>query len=106
MAKNIKQAVKKYYGEEIQETADLKTNVCVPLDSIPDYMGSVISLVNDEIKRKYYGCGSPIPLCTEGLKVLDVGCGTGRDCYYYVKAGGRRRVRVWYRYDRKSDRSR
>jgi ubiquinone/menaquinone biosynthesis C-methylase UbiE len=88
MAKNIKQAVKKYYGEEIQETADLKSNVCVPLDSIPDYIGSVISLVNDEIKRKYYGCGSPIPLCIEGLKVLDVGCGTGRDCYIMSKLVG------------------
>ena len=44
MAKNIKQVVKKYYGEEIKETADLKTNACVPLGSVPDYIGSVISL--------------------------------------------------------------
>lgn len=88
MAENVKQAVKKYYGEEIQETSDLKSNACVPLDSIPDYIGSVIPLVNDEIKRKYYGCGSPIPLCIEGLKVLDVGCGTGRDCYIMSKLVG------------------
>lgn len=32
---------------------------------------------------RYYGCGSPFPVGLEGsgLRVLDLGCGTGRDCY-------------------------
>ncbi|MHC4488684.1 MAG: methyltransferase domain-containing protein, partial [Planctomycetota bacterium] len=46
-------------------------------------------LINDEIKAKYYGCGSPIPLCIEDLKILDLGCGTGRDCYVMSKLTGR-----------------
>ncbi len=74
---DIKQTVKKYYGEELQGTSDLKTNACCTLDSFPDYIRKIIPLLNDEIKTKYYGCGSPIPLCIEGLKVLDVGCGRG-----------------------------
>lgn len=32
---------------------------------------------------RYYGCGSPFPVGLQGsgLRVLDLGCGTGRDCY-------------------------
>jgi ubiquinone/menaquinone biosynthesis C-methylase UbiE len=45
-------------------------------------------LINDEIKAKYYGCGSPVPLCIEALKILDLGCGTGRDCYVMSKLAG------------------
>ena len=31
--------------------------------------------------NKFYGCGSPIPQSIEGATILDLGCGSGRDCY-------------------------
>jgi ubiquinone/menaquinone biosynthesis C-methylase UbiE len=31
--------------------------------------------------RRFYGCGAPVPLGIEGLRVLDLGSGSGRDCY-------------------------
>lgn len=34
-----------------------------------------------EIMAKFYGCGAPLPLGIQGLRVLDLGSGTGRDCY-------------------------
>ncbi len=34
-----------------------------------------------EESEKFYGCGAPLPLGIEGLKVLDLGSGSGRDCY-------------------------
>lgn len=85
---DVKKTVKEYYGGEIQKTSDLKTDACCVSDSVPDYIGRVIPLISSEIKAKYYGCGSPIPLCLEGLKVLDIGCGTGRDCYVMSKLVG------------------
>lgn len=31
--------------------------------------------------EKFYGCGAPLPSGVEGLRVLDLGSGSGRDCY-------------------------
>lgn len=80
--------VKKYYGEVVQKTSDLKTDACCTADALPVHIKKVLPLIEDEIKSKYYGCGSPIPLCIEGLKILDLGCGTGRDCYIMSKLVG------------------
>jgi ubiquinone/menaquinone biosynthesis C-methylase UbiE len=55
---------------------------------MPDYIKRILPLIHDDIKAKFYGCGSPIPLCIDGLKVLYVGCGTGRDCYIMSKLVG------------------
>lgn len=84
----MEENVKRYYGEELEKTSDLKTGACCSADLIPDYVKDALMLINDEIKMKYYGCGSPIPLCVEGLSVLDMGCGTGRDSYAMSKLVG------------------
>ncbi|MHC4488746.1 MAG: methyltransferase domain-containing protein, partial [Planctomycetota bacterium] len=68
--------VKKYYGEVVQNSSDLKTNACCVSEPAPARLSEALLLINDEIKAKYYGCGSPIPLCIEDLKILDLGCGT------------------------------
>lgn len=38
-------------------------------------------MIHEEVTAKYYGCGICIPECLEGLKVLDLGCGAGRDVF-------------------------
>ncbi len=80
--------VKKYYGKVVQKTSDLKTDACCTADALPVHIKKVLPLIENEIKSKYYGCGSPVPLCIEGLKILDLGCGTGRDCYVMSKLVG------------------
>ncbi|KAJ1679032.1 hypothetical protein EV182_002872 [Spiromyces aspiralis] len=49
---------------------------------------NAIARVPQAIRDRYYGCGTPLPLGIEGLRVLDLGCGAGRDCYVAAKLVG------------------
>jgi len=83
--------VSEYYGKVLQTKKDLKTSACCTLDKAPVYVREPLKLIEDEIQTKFYGCGSPIPLVLEGMKILDLGCGTGRDCFvlsYFVGEQG------------------
>ena len=84
----VKETVQQYYGEVLQGTTDLKTNACCTIDALSDHIRDLLPLIHEEITSKYYGCGSPIPCAIGGLHVLDVGCGTGRDCYLMSKLVG------------------
>ncbi len=88
MSFDIKESVREYYGEKIQKTSDLKTGACCDCDTSPDYIKNILPLIHEEIKTKYYGCGTVVPLCLKGLKVLDVGSGTGKDCYIMSRLVG------------------
>jgi arsenite methyltransferase len=85
---DVKAGVRDYYGKELQSSADLKTTACCTTDALPGHIREVLSFIAEEIKAKYYGCGSPLPLVLEGLKALDLGCGTGRDSYVLSKLVG------------------
>ena len=38
--------------------------------------------------QRYYGCGLIIPEALEGMYILDLGSGAGRDCYLLSKLVG------------------
>eukprot|EP00448_Togula_jolla_P001130 CAMPEP_0170613130 /NCGR_PEP_ID=MMETSP0224-20130122/24106_1 /TAXON_ID=285029 /ORGANISM="Togula jolla, Strain CCCM 725" /LENGTH=348 /DNA_ID=CAMNT_0010938707 /DNA_START=77 /DNA_END=1123 /DNA_ORIENTATION=+ len=78
-------SVKEYYGEVLKSSSDLKTSACCTLKAPHPTIEKILDKVPDEIKDKYYGCGTPLPFGIEGLSVLDLGSGSGRDCY--VAAG-------------------
>lgn len=78
---NIEQETKKYYGETLKKSTDLKTNACCTLEEIPTYVKSKLKNINDNVLNTYYGCGLVIPDCLEKMNVLDLGCGSGRDVY-------------------------
>lgn len=73
--------LKSYYGKELESTADLKTNACCTMERPPAYISEILSSLHDEVKDKYYGCGLCIPEYIKGLHLLDLGSGSGRDCY-------------------------
>jgi tRNA A58 N-methylase Trm61 len=37
--------------------------------------------VPEQVKNRYYGCGIVVPLGITGKTVLDLGSGSGLDCY-------------------------
>jgi ubiquinone/menaquinone biosynthesis C-methylase UbiE len=82
------QEVQEYYGKELEKSEDLKTNACCTLTPPPKYIQEVLKLIHDEVHAKYYGCGLTIPKELEGLKILDLGSGSGRDCYIASKLVG------------------
>ena len=77
----MKEEVKNYYGVELQKSEDLKTNACCTLAPPPLYIRNALANIHDDVQAKYYGCGLTIPSSLEGLTVLDLGSGSGRDCY-------------------------
>lgn len=82
------QDVSNYYGQELEKSEDLKTNACCTLTPPPKHIREALSLVADEVQAKYYGCGLTIPSGIEGLRILDLGSGSGRDCYIASKLVG------------------
>lgn len=77
----MQEVVQKYYGETLSGTHDLKTNACCTDARLPEYIKPMLSRVHEEVLSRYYGCGLVLPEQLEGLTVLDLGCGAGRDVY-------------------------
>jgi ubiquinone/menaquinone biosynthesis C-methylase UbiE len=83
----IIEEIKDYYGKQLQGTDSLKNSTCCA-ESPPAEVRSILPYIADEIKNKFYGCGSPLPPLLRGMTVLDLGCGTGRDVYIASKLVG------------------
>ena len=81
-------AVKDYYGRVLQSSGDLQTSACCTADSMPVSLRPIEAQLHDEVRDRFYGCGSPIPLCLQGATVLDLGCGSGRDTFILSKLVG------------------
>lgn len=87
---SIRSNVRQYYGEVLQSSDDLKTSACCTTESVPLFLRPLIADVHEEVRARYYGCGSPLPPALEGAVALDLGCGSGRDCYVLSKLVGER----------------
>ncbi len=80
--------VKHYYGEVLASSEDLKTDACCTIDAPPKAMLALLDKVPGAVRERYYGCGLIAPEELQGLRVLDLGCGAGQDCYMLAQMVG------------------
>ena len=80
--------VRRYYGQVLRSSTDLKTGACCPAESMPAHLRHLLDDIHPAIKERFYGCGSPLPPALEGMTVLDLGCGSGRDVYLLSRLVG------------------
>ncbi len=86
--KDHKKEVQEYYGKTLHKTEDLLTNACCSTASYPDEIKRIIKQIHPEVVEKFYGCGLTIPKKLAGLRVLDLGSGSGRDSYILSRLVG------------------
>ncbi|XP_034376579.1 arsenite methyltransferase isoform X2 [Arvicanthis niloticus] len=78
----IHKDVQNYYGNVLKTSADLQTNACVTsANLVPEYIRESLQNVHEDVTSRYYGCGLVVPERLENCRILDLGCGSGRDCY-------------------------
>lgn len=80
--------VRRYYGEVLQSSQDLKTGACCTAEAMPPHLRALMADLHPEVVDRFYGCGSPLPPALAGMTVLDLGCGTGRDAYLLSRLVG------------------
>lgn len=86
---NITQeTVKQYYGQILQSREDLKAGACCTDERLPEHLAAILRQIHPQVRERFYGCGSPLPPALAGCTVLDLGCGSGRDCYLLSKLVG------------------
>lgn len=86
--KTITDEVKTYYGDFLQSSEDLQTNACCTPVGIPDFLKKAMANIHDEVSARYYGCGLVAPELLKGMRILDLGSGSGRDCYLLAQLVG------------------
>ena len=80
--------VQDYYGRQLQSTNDLKTSACCDISSVPEWLKPLLSKIHPDVLSRYYGCGLVCPPLLQGCRVLDLGCGSGRDVYALAQLVG------------------
>ncbi len=77
----MRDEVEAYYGSVLESSGDLKTNACTTSGAAPDHLNRLLRNIHTDVTSTYYGCGLVYPPELDGARILDLGCGTGRDCY-------------------------
>lgn len=84
----ILQDVQNYYGKILKTKNDLQTSACCAADTMPDYLRPYLKNIHEEVQSKFYGCASMFPSSLRGKTIVDLGCGSGRDCYLLAQVVG------------------
>ena len=80
--------MQEYYGSVLKSSRDLKTNACCTSERVPAYVQPLLEHIHEQVHDTYYGCGFPVPPALSGTRILDLGCGSGRDVYLLSQLSG------------------
>ncbi|PSC71360.1 arsenite methyltransferase isoform B [Micractinium conductrix] len=78
---DVRKSVEQYYSEVAHNTREVRIPECFAKAPKSPVVRQALARVPDQVMSKFLGCGSPIPLGIQGLRVLDLGSGSGRDSY-------------------------
>lgn len=81
---------RRYYGEVLSGSDDLRTDACATLEAPPPHVRRALSNVHEDVRARYYGCGLVAPQALAGARILDLGCGAGQDAYVLAQLAGPR----------------
>jgi arsenite methyltransferase len=84
----MQEAIQTYYGQTLQSSADLKTSACCDPAEVPVWFKTLLKRIHPEVLARYYGCGLVCPSLLDGMRILDLGCGSGRDVYVLAQLAG------------------
>lgn len=88
-ADKVKESVKDYYGKRLKTSDDLQTNACkFEGRTMSPAVKSALKLIHEEVSSKFYGCGLVAPEALQGMQILDLGSGSGQDCFVLSKLVG------------------
>ncbi len=77
----MRESVEQYYGSILKSSNDLKTTACTTSAAPAPHIRDLMSNIHEEVSSTYYGCGLVYPPVLKDTQVLDLGSGSGRDCY-------------------------
>lgn len=80
-ASRTHEQVQEYYGQTLKGSGDLKTDACSTAAMPPKWLRGILAKVHDDVLARYYGCGLVAPESLTGMRILDLGSGSGRDVY-------------------------
>lgn len=85
---SMRESVKAYYGDTLQSSSDLKSDACCEISAPSPAVRAALANIHPDVSARYYGCGLVAPEAIEGARVLDLGCGTGRDVFLLAQLVG------------------
>ena len=84
----IHDLVSNYYSHTLTSSADIKASACCDAAKVPDWLKPLLARIHPEVRSRYYGCGFVCAPLLDGCRVLDLGCGSGRDVYTLAQLVG------------------